>query len=446
MTASEMQDLVFSEIDDPKNGIYLKVQKKQLDRVGYLNDIRERCKKEKIDEEETEDIVYLVDKALWGFGILDGLIHDENISDIRLTNENNIRIKRNGKRLPTSVRFGSRLDYERYIEFITNRNNTNISVANAAQVFTDKDGCSTDILRFSLVSQLVNSGDRPTLLIRKIPKKKRGWQYLIDQGYCTKEQAEYLIDRWKNGHGMLVCGPNGSGKTTLTNMILESTPHDRSCDVIQESEELFCHTHPEMIFRKIMPNRPGSSIHYALKDLARLALMESFDIIVIGEIKGDEAAELSYAAYTGSQTMTTVHSISARDGYEKIIDYALDAQPNRTREHFAKQFVTMDTVVYVKNFHIDEIMELNKEHYDRVTGSYELNYADTSRFRDCDESVKVDEILSEYDIFGNRSAKKEEAPAQESAKETETVEEQAKEQVDEQQAEEISDLWDPKEG
>lgn len=44
--------------------------------------------------------------------------------------------------------------------------------------------------------------------------------------------------------------------------------------------------------------------------------MESFDIIVVGEIKGDEAAELSYATYTGSQAMTTVHSNSAEEGYE----------------------------------------------------------------------------------------------------------------------------------
>ena len=49
--------------------------------------------------------------------------------------------------------------------------------------------------------------------------------------------------------------------------------------------------------------------------------MESFDIIVVGEIKGDEAAELSYATYTGSQAMTTVHSNSAEEGYEKLIDY-----------------------------------------------------------------------------------------------------------------------------
>lgn len=368
MTVQDVQKQIFNEINDPKNQIHLKVQKKTLDRDEYLGSIKKRCEKEGLSEEEIEDIIFLVDKSLWGFGIIDDLIMDPDISDIRLMDENHVRIKKLGKRYPANVKFNSKEEYEKYIDFITSRNNTNMSVVNAAQVFTDKDSCPTDILRFSLVSDLVNTGDRPTLLIRKIPKEKRSVEKLEQYGLFTPEQYEYLKKRWKDGHGLLVCGPNGSGKTTLTNQILEETPHNRSAVIIQESEELFCNSHPEMVFRKVIPQKNGSAVSYALKDLARLALMESFDIIVVGEIKGDEAAELSYATYTGSQTMTTVHSNSAIEGYEKLIDYALDAQPNRTREHFAKQFKSLDTVVYVEAFKCKEIYELGG--YDKATQQY----------------------------------------------------------------------------
>ncbi len=98
--------------------------------------------------------------------------------------------------------------------------------------------------------------------------------------------------------------------------------------------------------------------------------MESFDIMVIGESKGDEAADLSYATYTGSQAMTSVHSNSAEEGYEKIIDYALDAQPNRSREHFAKHFQSLDTAIYVKDFKVVEIVENNG--YKKVIEDYDL--------------------------------------------------------------------------
>ena len=221
---------------------------------------------------------------------------------------------------------------------------------------------------------MVNTGERPTLLIRKIPKQKRTAEELEKLGLFTREQYEYIKSRWENGHGLLICGPNGCGKTTLANEILESTPEKKSAVVIQESEELFCKSHPEMVFRKVMPARNGSSVSYTLKDLARLALMESFDTIVVGEIKGDEAAELSYATYTGSQTMTTVHSNSAKEGYEKLIDYALDAQPNRTREHFAKQFKSLDTVVYLNDFKVQEIYELGG--YNRETEQYDFRKVD----------------------------------------------------------------------
>ena len=369
-SVTEVQKEIFEEIDNPSNKIHLRVQKKDLDRDTYLSDIRKRCEKEGLEEEEVNDIVYLVDKSLWGFGIIDDLIQDPDISDIRLTSENNIRIKKEGKRYPTNLRFDSREAYEKYIDFITSRNNTNISIQNAAQVFTDKDSCPTDILRFSLVSDLVNTNERPTLLIRKIPKIKRSVESLTGKLF-TAEQYEYLKKRWQDGHGLLICGPNGSGKTTLANLILDETPDKYSAVVIQESEELFCKKHPEMVFRKVLPPRNGTTISYTLKDLARLALMESFDIIVVGEIKGDEAAELSYATYTGSQAMTTVHSIGAREGYEKLIDYALDAQPNRTREHFAKQFKSLDTVVYVDEFKCREIYEV--EDYDKRLQDFIFN-------------------------------------------------------------------------
>lgn len=373
-TVQDMQQELFEEINNPENQIHLQVQKKKINREKYLNEIRNRCKEAKLTDEETEDVIYLVDKALWGFGIIDDYINDPDVSDIRLVNKDTIRIKKNGKRYPTPLHFQSDDEYKRYIEFITNRNNTNMSIMNAAQVFTDKDTCKSDILRFSLVSELVNTGDMPTLLIRKIPKEKKTFETLISQNFCTPEQAEYLKERWKNGYGMLISGPNGSGKTTLANALLDSTPPDKSTVVIQESEELFCHTHPEMVFRKVIPHKNGSSISYSLKDLAKLALMESFDIIIIGEIKGDEAADLSYATYTGSQAMTTVHSNSAAEAYEKIIDYGLDAQPNRSRDHFAKQIQSLNTSVFVKDYRIQEIKELTG--IDKTTKEFIFNVPD----------------------------------------------------------------------
>jgi len=373
-TAAELQEEIFKEIDNPETRIQIKVQKRELNREEYLRGIRERCEAERLSAEEADDIVFLVDKALWGFGIIDALINvDDTVSDVRLMDKDNIRIKRLGKREGTDIAFKSDVEYERYIELITNRNQTTMSVNNAIQVFTDKDSSPTNILRFSLSSGLVNTNGKPSLLIRKIPKNKKTFATLLAENYLTPAQMRYVISRWQSGHGVLVCGPNGSGKTTFTNALLEETPHGRSTVVMQESEELFCHTHPEMVFRKIIPKRAEGSVQYDLKSLARLALMESFDVMVIGEIKGGEAADLAYASYTGSQCMTTVHSVSPRDGYERLIDYALEERRERNRGHFAKQLKTLDTVVYIEDYKVKEIVELHG--YDPVTETYDFRDA-----------------------------------------------------------------------
>ena len=364
------QKEIIDEISDPEKHIQLDVQKKTIPRDEYLNEVKERALQKGVSEEDADDIVQLVDKTLWGFGVIDDLIANPDISDIRLISENQVRIKKLGRRLPAAVRFRNEGEYEQFIEFITNKNNTNISVSNAAQVFTDKDSCKTDILRFTLISKLVNSNDRPTLLIRKIPKNKKTFDVLMKEGFCTEEQVKYLTKRWEEGHGFLIAGGNGSGKTTLANAILEETPTNKSAVIIQESEELFCNNHPEMIFRKVIPPKSDSTVSYSLKDLARKALMESFDIIVVGEMKGDEAADFSIACYTGSQCMTTVHSNSAAEAYDKVIGYALSAEPGRDVNYFAKQLQSLDTVVYIENYHIKEIME--QRGWNKATEEYDL--------------------------------------------------------------------------
>ena len=54
--------------------------------------------------------------------------------------------------------------------------------------------------------------------------------------------------------------------------------------------------------------------------------------------------------------------------YEKLIDYSLDAHPERSKEHFAKQLKSLNTAVYVKDFKVKEILEVEK--YDKQLENY----------------------------------------------------------------------------
>ena len=157
--------------------------------------------------------------------------------------------------------------------------------------------------------------------IRKIPKNKRTVNNLIELGMLDNSKAEYLINAAKESSGILFAGKGASGKTTLMNALIEHIPHDKSGLVIQENEELFSNTHPDLMFQHIVSAHGEGKIKYDLKDLSRNGLLVDLDYFIIGEIKGGEALYLLNAGYTGHRCWASVHGMSSREAIDKLADY-----------------------------------------------------------------------------------------------------------------------------
>lgn len=360
MTVFELQREIFEEITNPENEINLQIIAGRITRDDLLEKYKNRCLEEDISEEETDDLIELIDRSVFGYGLIHDMLVDEpDISDIRLIDENRIMYKKNGERYQSPMRFASKESYLRFIESVTERNKTALSYASAAQIFVDTVQCPTHILRFTVESEIINQTNLPSIVIRKIAKETPSWDELIQKGLFTEDQKHILTKLWKNGFSILICGPNGSGKTTVANKLLNAaTPRNKSCCVIQESDgEIHADPEklPEMVFKKIVLPTPNSKISYDLKTITQLALTESFDIIVVGEVKGGEAAQLANAVWTGSQSMTTTHSNSVYDGKRRLVQLACDENPNRSPEFFMEQLDGFRVTVYVENYKITEI-------------------------------------------------------------------------------------------
>lgn len=69
------------------------------------------------------------------------------------------------------------------------------------------------------------------------------------------------------------------------NALIEHIPHDKSGLVIQENEELFSNTHPDLMFQHIVSAHGEGKIKYDLKDLSRNGLLVDLDYFIIGEIR-----------------------------------------------------------------------------------------------------------------------------------------------------------------
>ena len=369
-------------------GILANLNKKNVEglhvtRDKILKDMREQLKDyqdetgKELTEEEKDFVVDLIKKELWGYGIIDDLIHEETISDIKLYGPEGIRIKKTGKRSGSDISFSDEVAYKVFVTKLLERNKVNLGTANAIQTFTDADQ-DDFILRLAVISGLLIVGGSPCVVIRKIPKDKYSLKELDEMGmfsdqvvksmseeeitdfYISEDKSEFdiLLHRMIRGRGILFTGKGASGKTTLMNACLEKIPETDSVMICQENAELFDLHHPDLIAAHVMVNGGDSKVSYNLGDLTRVALLVDLDRVIVGEVKeGSEAAGLSKASMTGHKCWTSVHGESCEMAVEKMADYISQATGYGNREAL-KQLLGFEYVVHLRNFRVDEIVRI----------------------------------------------------------------------------------------
>lgn len=354
-------DKLFDEIVDYFNRVEKKtinmVNRDLLDKsvlnqmvINYLHD-------KLVPENVIESMVKMFNAYIFGYHILEPLVNDEAISDIKIIRYDIIRIKKNGKRMTSDVKFKDNGELNRFVEYVAIRNKVNISDINAVQTFTDKHSNPKFILRFNICTPYVNSVPNSYLHIRKVSKVKRGMEYLINAGMMDITTATYLIEQAKSARGILFTGKGASGKTTLMNELLEYIPVYRSGLTIQENEELFSDTHPDMMFQHIVMNRGEGKIQYSLQDLAKNGLLLDLDYFIIGEIKGGEALYFLNAAYTGHQCWASVHGVNSTEAIDKLADY-VKYESDYTKADVIRMLKTMEVIIFMEDFKVKEISEI----------------------------------------------------------------------------------------
>jgi pilus assembly protein CpaF len=336
-------------------------------------------------EEDKDLVLSFVNKEIWGYGLIDELIHDKTISDIKIHDANRIRIKREGKRESSTITFPSEESYERFVTRLLERNKVNLGTANAIQTFTDaeQDGF---ILRLAVISGLLIVNGQPCVVIRKIPKDKYSLEELDKLGMFSgkrekrktekrvteryvgadKPKMDELLHLMIESRGILFTGKGASGKTTLMNACLEKIDYSDSIMICQENAELFDLNHPDLIAAHVMVNGGDSKVSYNLGDLTRVALLVDLDRVIVGEVKeGSEAAGLSKASMTGHKCWCSVHGDSCEMAVEKMADYISQATGYGNREAL-KQLLGFEYVVHLSNFSIDEVEHI--EGFDHEKG------------------------------------------------------------------------------
>ena len=332
------------------------LERGKLKKEVFIQDVKKYIEGIVSDEKTRELVFEGFSSFIWSYDILDELIADKDISDIKVYDYDHIRVKSLGKRKTSDLKFRNDRHYTKFVEHVALKNKVSISDQNAAQNFVDKESCPEAILRFNVTTGFINSSGKPVMHIRKIPKTKLTRDELIELGFFDAKTADYLEKRIEDGEGFLFCGKGASGKTTCMNYLIDLIPEYYSGLVIQENEELFSN-HPDIAFEHTVTNRGEGKIEYTLQDLARNGLLTDIDFFIIGEIKGGEALYLLNAVYTGARGWASVHGASSTEAMKKLVDY-IKYNSDYTQEEALQMLLHLNTVVFMENFHVKEITEV----------------------------------------------------------------------------------------
>lgn len=323
-----------------------------------FNEIKEELHEKNISDENVFYILKKLNEEIWQYGILNDLIEkNPDITDIKLMKFNNIRVKRRGKREKANVEFNNSEEMEEYIKKVARRNKIPLAQINSQVTFTDKDTYSDYILRITIFEKYINSVDNSYMHIRKSKKEKYTMNDLEELKMFDKQTKEYLIKKMQHGKSMIIVGKGSSGKTTLFNALIDELPEDRAGFIIQENEELFTDTHPEIMFLHITLGSGDNKITYDLQELAKYGLVADTDLFGVGEIKGAEAKYLLNAFYTGYTGVSTLHGESSTEGINKLVDY-MKYGTDYSRTDLLRMLQTIDSVIYMEDFKVKEISEV----------------------------------------------------------------------------------------
>ncbi|MCD4802531.1 MAG: CpaF family protein [Anaerolineales bacterium] len=261
---------------------------------------------------EQAQIFEEIQDEITGFGPIQSLLADPDISEIMVCGPEQVYIEKNGKLEDTQIRF---TDSDHVMRIITR-----ILAPLGRRV--DQETLMTDARlpdgsRVNIAIPPV-AVDGPILTIRKFLESKLTIQQSIELGTITEHMAEFIEACVAARLNILITGNTSSGKTTFLNIMAGSISDEERIITIEDAAELNLNQKYVVRMETRMPNVDGVG-GVTTRDLVRNALRMRPDRIIVGEVRSGEALDMLQAMNTGHDgSMTTLHANSPRDAISRL--------------------------------------------------------------------------------------------------------------------------------
>lgn len=325
----------------------------------FLNNLKHYIEKEfvlthQLPKEDIPPLMRKIEKSLYQLYIIQDLIDDPDVTDIKITAPDSIRSRIKGKSYLTNINFVDANDYYRFVTMLLLQNGIDPTIKMLTFTDTNDDKYR---LRITYTAAYVSSNSYPIIHVRKESRVKMMEKELIEAGMFDEKQLHYFMDCGRHSRGVIIAGAPGSGKSIFLNWFMEKC-YEESADilVIQESDEIFAYRKGVVITHTVtQPNR--NEEYTGLEELGQRALVEGCNVFVIGEVKGGEICSAITLANSGCRTALTIHSTSSMDTIDKMADLAM--RGIATSYDDAKRMLkAFQTIIYIENFQVKEITEI----------------------------------------------------------------------------------------
>ncbi|MFN3421176.1 MAG: CpaF family protein [Armatimonadota bacterium] len=247
-----------------------------------------------------------------GYGPLQPLLDDPEITEIMVNGPYQVYVERQGKVELTGVRFRDEQHLMRIIEKILlplgKRVDERVPMVDARL----PDGSRVNVV----IPPVSLNG--PCMTIRKFSRDPLTMSDIISFGTLTPEAAQFLQASVQARLNILITGGTSSGKTTLLNILSAFIPNDERIITIEDTAELQLRQDHVVRLEARPPNIEGIG-EVTIRDLVRNALRMRPDRIIVGECRGGEALDMLQAMNTGHEgSMTTIHANNPREALSRL--------------------------------------------------------------------------------------------------------------------------------
>lgn len=269
-------------------------------------------------------INYYIERDFLGYGILDPVFRDRYIEDISCNGPGKpIYVwHRKYESLPTNVVFKTEEELDAYVLKLAHMAGKHISVA-----YPVLDAILPGGHRVAATYSKEVSTSGSSFTIRKFSESPITIADMISFGTISSELASYFWLAMDYKMTALILGVTGAGKTSTLNALATLLRPTYKVVTIEDTPELRLplENWVQLVSR---PSYLGGAGEVSLYQLVRVSLRYRPDVIIVGEVRGDEAYVLFQSIATGHSGITTLHAESIDAAVKRLTSPPMNIPPS----------------------------------------------------------------------------------------------------------------------